>query len=204
MIRHTSPRAASPARRKGALRIGAALLLCIAGNGAGALDVKESGAPEERLFGSWGLLCFDRKPRVCTFSQAVSTDPRGAQVVLGVAVHVDPGSTRPKISFRMSQLALSSAGLGLKIDQAAEYRLPMSSCDERVCLASGWLDGGLRTALETGTVAQVAFLMQDSKQVLVPLSLNGFKEGVEELVRSTTSSPSPGTVRQQPARAAVR
>ena len=202
MLKHTPLPAMSPTRGKGAMRIGAALLLCIAANGADALDIKESGAPEERLFGSWGLLCFDRKPRVCTLSQAVSTEPRGTQVVLGVAVHVDPGSTRPKISFRMSQLALPSAGLGLKIDQAAEYRLPMSTCDERVCLASGWLNGGLRTALENGTVAQVAFLMQDRKQVLVPLSLKGFKEGVQELVRSTASSPS--AVRQTPARPAVR
>lgn len=139
--------------------------------------------PESRLFGAWSLLCLTSQTDSCTLSQVVARDREGRQVVLGVSVQVPAGAARPRIDFRMSPQALFAAGLGLKAANGQEYRLKMSECDERTCLASGWLDPGLRKALEEGPAAQVAFLMPEKKQVLVPLALAGFKDGTRELER---------------------
>lgn len=149
-----------------------------------AMEIKPGGGPEEQVFGGWGLLCFDRKPKVCTLSQSVAADARGTQVVMGVSVRYPPGSNKPEISFHISRDAMADAGIGLKIDQGAEYRLPMGQCDDRACAANGWLVGDLKAALEDGQVAQVAFFMPGKKQVLAPITLKGFKSGVSALTRA--------------------
>lgn len=185
---YTSSSSSVLVRRQVRARAGLALsvLLGVYWAPLAALDIKPGGGPEEQVFGGWGLLCFDRKPKVCTLSQSVATDARGSQVVMGVSVRYPPGSNQPEISFRISKDAMADSGIGLKIDQGAEYRLPMGRCDDRVCAANGWLVGELKAALEDGQVAQVAYFMPGKKQVLAPITLKGFKAGVSALSRTVS------------------
>ncbi|MBX3667325.1 MAG: invasion associated locus B family protein [Rhodocyclaceae bacterium] len=146
---------------------------CAAGSASAAADTSR--------YGAWGLACEKQKPKVCVLSQIVARDPQGKQVVVGANAYLDAETGKPKIEFRLSPLAVPSAGLGLKIDKGAEYRLAMSSCDPKLCVARGLLEGELRTRLESGTVAQLAFLLQDGSQVVVPLALKGLKSGMTAL-----------------------
>jgi invasion protein IalB len=166
--------------------LAAALLLGTIGSVA-ALPVKP-GDPAtakpgaDAVFGSWSLACGGEHQR-CALTQAVSRDREGRLVVLGAVILQPAGSQRLRLDFRVSPQAMAKAGIGVKMGTGAEYRLPMSQCDVQVCVASGWIDGPLQKDIERNQVAQVAFLMDDRKQVLVPLSLGGLREAMAELQR---------------------
>ncbi|MEN9892218.1 MAG: hypothetical protein RLY78_2513 [Pseudomonadota bacterium] len=149
------------------------------------------GRISDRIFGAWSLACPPgRAP--CTLSQVVARDPSGRQVVLGASVvmavaDAKPGARpapRPRLEFRMSAAAVREAGVGLKIGNGAEYRLPMGRCLPQACTAGGWLDDGLRRALAGAPAAQVAFLMPPRQQVTVPLALTGLTEGLQALAET--------------------
>lgn len=145
-------------------------------------DAAASKPGTDAVWGSWSLTCGGDHQR-CALSQAVSRDRAGRLVVLGAVIVQPPGSARLRLDFRVSPQALPQPGIGLKMGTGAEYRLPMSQCDTRVCVASGWIDGPLQKDIERNQVAQVAFLMDDRKQVLVPLSLGGLREAMAEMRR---------------------
>ena len=144
-------------------------------------------APEAEMptnsedYGAWSLICAGQTPGRCLLSQVVAADPRGEQVVLGVTVHLDKPTATPRLDFRFSSHAVREAGVGLKVGDDSEYRLPMSDCSARACLASGWLEAPLLSQLEQAQGAQVAFMMPGGHQVLLPLSLQGFQIGLKAL-----------------------
>lgn len=145
-------------------------------------DGAASRAGADAVWGSWSLTCGGDHQR-CALTQAVSRDRAGRLVVLGAVIVQPPGERRLRLDFRVSPQALAKAGIGLKMGTGAEYRLPMSQCDTQACIASGWIDGPLLQDIERNQAAQVAFLMDDRKQVLVPLALGGLREAMAELRR---------------------
>lgn len=136
------------------------------------------------IHGAWSLSCPPKPDAVCSLNQVVARDPKGSQVVLGVAVvpvKVQGHAPRLRFEFRMSPKAVQPAGIGMKVGDGPEYRLAIAHCDHQVCTAGGWLDADLRKALESSPAAQVAFLMPPRQQVLVPLALGGIGEGLRAL-----------------------
>lgn len=167
----------------------------VVGQGARPTGAQGSGL-QNKIYGAWSLMCAGQGGP-CQLSQVVARDPSGQQVVLGATVVLaaaNPGGPpRPMLEFRMSPDVVQKAGIGLKIGDGPEYRLRMSKCDTRACLASGWLEGDLRKALATSPVAQVAFLMPPKQQLAVPLSLAGFEEGVQALQQTVGAAASART-----------
>lgn len=143
-------------------------------------------------FGAWSLVCGGASRSHCSLSQIVARDREGTKVVLGVVLRQMPGQTRPTLEFRMSPDAMPDVGIGLKLDGGPEYRLAMSRCDQRACLASGWFEGELRRQVLAARVAQVAFFMPGRQQVLAPVALQGLKPGVAELERIVARSAPDG------------
>ncbi|MDH5563975.1 MAG: invasion associated locus B family protein [Nitrospirota bacterium] len=141
------------------------------------LPIEKVHAFTEKIFGSWSLVCTE----TCALSQVTATDPEGRKVVLGVSVYFPPSSTVATIDFRFSSTAKTEGGMGLKVDDFPSFKLPISHCDERVCLASGYVEEPLLSQFMSGTLAKIAVLLEDSKQMILPFSLIKFKEAYSEL-----------------------
>ncbi len=127
------------------------------------------------------MACAAEQKQRCSLSQVVATDPAGKNVLLGVAVDQFDSPTVPTIHFRFSATALRDAGLGMKIDDVATLRLPISDCDRQFCQANGRIDEKLLGLMRAGKVIQVAFLTAERKQVTVPVSLSGFNVAIDAL-----------------------
>lgn len=140
----------------------------------------QAGATDPSRFSSWGLSCEedqglkDAAPKKCAISQIVTTDLKSGGVLLGVTVNFLDSPTVPTIHFRFSPTAKPAPGIGVKIDEQAEMRLPISDCNAQRCEASGRLVSDVLKLFQAGRVAQVAFIAENDKQVTIPLMLNGF------------------------------
>lgn len=165
-----------------ALLAGLTLLLILIPLQAPAAGSGEGVTAED--YGAWSLICSPKPAERCILSQMVATDPQGRQVVLGATVVLE-GNT-PRLDLRFSPQAVAEAGLGIKIGDQAEYRLAMSDCSAQTCLASGWLEPPLLSQLQQAPGAQVAYMMPGGRQMLVPLSLQGFQAGLDALRQRRT------------------
>lgn len=140
---------------------------------------------QAEIFGSWSVVCPQKgiKGVGCHISQAVATDPKGKNVLLGISVSLIGASQQTRIDFRLTPAAAHDAGLGLKIDRSSEFRLPISKCDARVCVASAFLDDAMLARFKKGTLCQVAYRLPNKKQVTLPVSLKGFSEAFANLMQ---------------------
>lgn len=149
-------------------------------------------AQSPNAFGVWRLECVppgnpNRPPnlapgaRFCMLGQLVTTDPERRQVVLAATVDFYEGVDAPALRFRLASAMRHESGIGLKIDELAEMRLPVTACDQRVCVAAGRLTAEVQARIESGRAAEVNFLMADGRTLRVPLSLTGFREGMAAL-----------------------
>lgn len=176
-----------PTSRRPLHSVIALLLLPMCLHGGGSMASDSTPRPkklEDRVYGSWSILCPPARAQACTMSQVVSTDRLGSNAVLGVSVHFKEGTSTPKIDFRLTPDALFSTGVGLRVGGLSDYRLAMSTCNPTTCLASGWLTEPLLSELRRARAAQFAFFLKDRRQILVPISLAGFGEAYAELKRS--------------------
>jgi invasion protein IalB len=139
-------------------------------------------------FGAWGYSCataqHDGRPvERCMISQIVATDPARQKVVLGLTVDFADSATVPTLRARFSSKAERRAGIGLKIDARPDMRLPIGDCDSRRCEAVGRLSPPVLAQWRKGKRAQFAFLQQNGKQQVFPVSLDGFGQALEALRR---------------------
>ncbi len=187
-------RVSEGARRAAAPLFLASFLISVLGGAAVAADQK-SGVDVAR-FGSWGLNCAsprdakasDAPPgnRHCIISQIVTTDPAARRVILGLTIDLFDSPEVPTIHFRLSPAVKKEAGIGLKIDDGPEFRLPIGSCDQARCEAAGRLTDGVRQAFLSGRVAQVGFIGPHGRQIITPVALAGFREALEALRKNKT------------------
>jgi len=136
-----------------------------------------------KIFGSWSLDCPADRPR-CFLSQIVAVDPEGRQVVLGASVELGPPGAPPMIHFRLTRHVEINPGLGVKVDDAPELRLAISTCAQQACEAAGRLTPFVESLFSTGRVAQIAFIGPEARQVVVPLRLAEFTAAMAALRRA--------------------
>lgn len=139
----------------------------------------------DRRFGAWGLRCAtaeaDRATQRCYVSQSVGLTRDGGNVVLGVSVDHFDSPTVPTIHFRFTTLADRPSGIGVKIDQNEDLRLPIADCNASRCEAAARLSGDTLVKFRAGQVAQVAFIGPGGRQVTVPVSLEQFGAALDAL-----------------------
>jgi invasion protein IalB len=135
---------------------------------------------EQTRFSAWGLSCEEAQDVMqmasnkCIISQLVTTDPKSGRVVLGVTVDYLNSPAVATIRFRFSPTAKVAPGIGIKIDESTEMRLPVSDCNPRRCEASGRLKPEVLKLWRSGRIAQFAFFAENDRQVTLPISLEGF------------------------------
>jgi invasion protein IalB len=148
----------------------------------------------EKKFSSWGLSCavaLDGRgspAEHCMISQMVATEPKRGKVVLGVMVDYMDSATVPSMRFRFSPGAIIERGIGIKIDKHPELRLAIQDCNAQRCESVGRLSPAVLKMWRSGKSAQLAFIGQTGKQVLLPISLSGFDAALSALSRQRTRS----------------
>jgi invasion protein IalB len=144
----------------------------------------------EERFASWGLVCevaadpTGRGSERCSISQAVSLDPGRTKVVLGVVADYLDSPDVLTLRFRLAPTAERRAGIGLKVDDRPEMRLPLDDCNAQRCEAAGRLRGEALKRWREGKAVQLAFIDTSSgRQVLLPIALYGFVSALNALTR---------------------
>ncbi len=149
-----------------------------------------SAASDARTFGAWSVNCTghtEDSKKLCAASQSIATDPEGRKVVLGVIVErIVDGQIRPRITFRMSSKAFVAAGVGIKVDGEPPARLPISSCDNAVCEARGWLNEAMTRQLHNGRLLRFAYFVDAEKQITFPVSLNGLGDAMDYMAGNSS------------------
>lgn len=116
-------------------------------------------------------------------SQRIAVDPQGEKVVLGITVDYADSPTVPTMRIRFSAGANMKAGIGIKIDDRPEMRLAINNCNAQRCESVGRLSPKVLKLWRSGKLAQLVFIEQGGKQVLLPVSLAGFDAALSALGR---------------------
>ncbi|TFW32480.1 invasion associated locus B family protein, partial [Massilia horti] len=168
----------------------AVLLWAATGSAAQAAPDGVPGAPRvtrEQRFGNWGYLCAvardarNRDVERCMISQLVSVNPRARQVVLGLTVDFADSPEVPTLRARFSSNAVRKAGIGIKVDAQPDMRLPIGDCDALRCEAVGRMAQPVLKVWLSGKQARFAYLMDGGRQIVLPVSLNGFGQALDAL-----------------------
>lgn len=147
----------------------------------------QSAMMDEARFSAWGLSCEsaqevkDLASKKCIIAQIVTTDPKSGRVLLGVTVDYLDSPTVATIRFRFSPTAKVASGIGIKIDESTEMRLPISDCDAQRCEAFGRLKPDVLKLWRSGRMAQLAFIAENDQQVTLPIFLDGFDRALAAL-----------------------
>ncbi len=139
------------------------------------------------VFGSWSTECrgFGEK-RTCFASQVVAASPDGKDVVLGVTVGKLPRKLTYSMSFRFSNAANQSAGIGFKIEpDGRSARAPIQTCDEKVCETKIELNQQLLQQLKGKKMLAFAFFDKSGRQNTYPVNLQGIEQALSELDKLT-------------------
>jgi invasion protein IalB len=140
----------------------------------------------DERYAAWGMSCAvaaggtGQPQERCMLSQVVGTQ---GKVVLGVTVDYLDSAHVPTMRLRFSPGADRKAGVGFKIDDQPEMRLPISDCNTRHCEAVGRLTPPVLAQWKSGKLAQLAFIQEGGRQALLPIPLTGFRDAMSALDR---------------------
>lgn len=127
-------------------------------------------------------------------SQLITNAPKTGKVILGVTIDHEDSPAVPTIRFRFAPIALQTAGVGIKIDAQPELRLAIRDCNAQRCEAVGRLTPAMQKLWRKGVLAQFAFVDQNRKQLLFPISLSGLDAALDALrQRKPVGTPAAGT-----------
>ena len=130
-------------------------------------------------FEKWSLICGEQGN--CSLSQIVTTDPQGKNIILGVNVNYSLSKEFPVLMIRLPPSTHANGGVGLKIDMHNPVQIPISQCAPAACQTIVKIDEVLLEEMRSGTTMHVALEIKEGKQLTLPVSLNGFKQGFEAL-----------------------
>ncbi|ABG42763.1 Invasion associated locus B [Paraglaciecola sp. T6c] len=143
-------------------------------------------AQSKQNFGSWSLLCGEHGN--CSVSQLVAMDPEGTKVLLGANINFSMSNSFPVLMLRMPPNLNKSSGVGIKIDDNNAIQVALSQCTSVACQSVIKIDKTLFAEMRGGRVAKVAFALEKSKQLTLPLSLEGFADAYAALLATRKAS----------------
>lgn len=140
----------------------------------------------KQIFGAWSLLCGEQGN--CSVSQIVAIDPQGEKVLLGANVNFSISDNFPVLMLRMPPNLHKSSGVGIKIDDNEAIQVALSQCTSVACQSVIKIDAKLFAEMRSGKLAKVAFALEKSKQLTLPLSLDGFANAFQALLNTRKAS----------------
>ncbi len=143
---------------------------------AAASDKSQTAAPKvDRVtFGEWELECFDPKVNglQCQIVQKlVSKDTE--QLVLVVSVAHEPNSNKNLLQMALPLNFMLKPGVEIAIGEAKTV-VQVDRCSAQGCFVEGVAGDDLVDAMAKGSKADVKFLANAEKRLVIPFSLSGF------------------------------
>jgi invasion protein IalB len=133
--------------------------------------------------GDWQVVCKDPPPgaknEVCALVQSVTAEDRNN---IGLTVYFQKFSNGTRVLRVFAPLGiLLPPGLGLKIDDKDVGHAPFLRCHSFACYAQVVVEDSLIEKLKTGKTAIFIIFQTEEAGIGIPISLNGFAEGVAAL-----------------------
>lgn len=116
----------------------------------------------------------------CEAVQSLTIEKTG-QLLLSVSVRVPAGSKTGAMMLHLPHGIFLPDGIALTVDGAAPQKQPVQMCDQKGCYVGLALDEALLKSLQTGKTLAVTFKSLEKKDIMVPVSLGGFKEAYAKL-----------------------
>ena len=168
----------------GGLALGCLALALLVGctNLAVAQQAPEGGTVKAQ-HGDWQVVCKPPPPgaknEICALVQSVTAEDRNN---IGLTVYFQKFSDGRRVLRVFAPLGiLLPPGLGLKIDDKDVGHAPFLRCHTFACYAQVTVDDKLVGQLQTGKTAIFIIFQTEEAGIGIPISLNGFKEGVAAL-----------------------
>jgi invasion protein IalB len=119
-------------------------------------------------------------PFVCSVEETIVLTGTG-QAVASVFVRADPEAKKLLMAIRVPVGLYLPAGLSIKVDDGNAQSVPLQTCDLQGCYAETEIGPAMATALKTGK--QLSIICQDpsKKQIILPLTLDGFATALEKI-----------------------
>ena len=133
--------------------------------------------------GDWQVVCkappVGAKNEVCALVQSVTAEDRNN---VGLTIYFQKFSNGTKVLRVFAPLGiLLPPGIGLKVDGVDIGHAPFLRCHTFACYAQVTVDDKLVQQLQTGKTAIFIIFQTEEAGIGIPISLNGFKEGVAAL-----------------------
>lgn len=133
--------------------------------------------------GDWQVVCkpppVGAKTEVCALVQSVTAEDRNN---VGLTIYFQKFSNGMKVLRVFAPLGiLLPPGIGLKVDGADIGHAPFLRCHTFACYAQVTVDDKLVDQLRNGKTAIFIIFQTEEAGIGIPISLNGFKEGVAAL-----------------------
>jgi len=137
----------------------------------------------EAQFGDWQVVCKAPPPgsknRVCALVQSVTAEDRNN---VGLTVYFQRFSNGTRVLRVFAPLGvLLPPGLGLKIDGKDVGHAPFLRCHSFACYAQVVVEETLVSQLAEGKTAVFIIFQTEEAGIGIPISLAGFKSGLERL-----------------------
>ena len=161
--------------------LGAAMFLAAAALSSLPVAAQDDGAVV--VFGAWQILCepLPEGGEQCALTQHV-IDEDLEQVWLQAFVFASPDAEGAiRLSVLVPLRVILTEGLGLRIGETVNLRLEFVTCSTDGCLVSADLTAPLLAALAEADEALFVFHFEDDVGIGVPISLEGFADGIAEL-----------------------
>jgi invasion protein IalB len=161
----------------GALGLGPALALALAGTGALAQGVVKS------KYGDWEIRCetpAGASSEQCALIQSVVAEDKSNVNLVVIVLKTTDGKSRLLRVIAPLGVLLPN-GLGLKIDETDIGRAGFVKCLPTGCVAEVVMDDKLIDQLRTGKTATFIIHQVPEEGIGLPLTLKGFKEGYAKL-----------------------
>ncbi len=152
--------------------------------GAGGVTGQEAAAdPATPPPAPWGARCAsDGRTTTpdCVIEQRVVLSNNG-QLLAAVTIRLPPDSPTPVMMIQTPFGLNLPAGLKLAIDDTPVETLPLQTCDGGGCYAGKVVSPELLGALKQGTTLSITFQDSAQRDIVVPVSLNGFTAAYEKI-----------------------
>ena len=140
-------------------------------------------AQDESVFGDWTIRCdaIADGAEQCALTQAVEAEDRDDVWLNAYAFRPADSEGTTLLSILVPLRVILPKGLGLRIDDAELTVFDYVTCSVEGCLASINLTEAMITAMREGTEALFVIYFEDATGIGIPISLNGFGDGLDAL-----------------------
>jgi len=136
-----------------------------------------------QAFDDWSVRCEVPKGRLeehCFIFQNLTITGTGERLMHAAAGYLTTDG-KPAVTVTLPLGISLPPGIRLAVDGRELARLAFERCDQTGCFGAVALEDPLSTALTSGKEAQVKFMDGNRKEIVVPMSLRGFRGGFDAL-----------------------